>query len=163
LRSRVQSGGGSTNAQASSGAFVARAVVRGRARGGGGRPRAPRRPGRGGPGLGGPRRRGGRAGGPAPRRGGRVPGGCPWRWGGAVGESSNGPSHASTLVERWNGTSWKIQTSPSPGDQSSFSGVAATSPSNAWAVGASYDTTVHTLIERWNGSSWKVASAPDPG
>jgi hypothetical protein len=43
-----------------------------------------------------------------------------------------------TLIERWNGSSWKKVASPSPSPSSAFnvlSGVTATSASNAWAVG----------------------------
>ena len=42
---------------------------------------------------------------------------------------------AQTLIERWNGTTWKTVPSPSPGTQHTSHGVAATSASNAWAVG----------------------------
>jgi hypothetical protein len=80
-----------------------------------------------------------------------------------VGESDSPGPVATTLVERWNGTSWKIQSSPSPQNQASLSGVAATSARNAWAVGASFDTRSNTLVERWNGASWQVVPAPDPG
>src|SRR6266700_6788157 len=45
-----------------------------------------------------------------------------------------------------------------------FSGVAATSSSNAWAVGtwSQSNTTYKTLIERWNGTAWKVQTSPNP-
>ena len=65
---------------------------------------------------------------------------------------------ARTLIERWNGTAWTVQTSPNPGSgDSRLSGVAATSSTNAWAVG--YDR--HgALIEHWNGRAWKVQPSP---
>ena len=51
--------------------------------------------------------------------------------------SHGGTAH--TLVEHWNGNAWKVQSSPHPGgagNSSGLSGVAATSSSNAWAVGS---------------------------
>ncbi len=50
---------------------------------------------------------------------------------------------------------------PRPSD---LSAVAATSASNAWAVGFHYDgRSDQTLIERWNGMSWHQVISPDPG
>lgn len=40
-----------------------------------------------------------------------------------------------TLVEHWNGKTWKVQPSPNPGKGTLLFGVAATSSTNAWAVG----------------------------
>ena len=74
------------------------------------------------------------------------------------------PDH--TLVEHWNGTSWKIVSSPSPGPSiNSLHSVAAVSATNIWAVG-DHDLSNHpeqTLIEHWNGTGWKVVSSPSPG
>lgn len=86
----------------------------------------------------------------------------------AVGSYSNGGvEKGRTLIVRWNGSSWKQQSTPNPGSGlNSLLGVAATSSANAWAVG-SYDnglnTSAQTLIERWNGSSWKQVTSPSPG
>jgi hypothetical protein len=79
----------------------------------------------------------------------------------AVGFS---PGH--TLIERWNGKTWSIRTSPNVGDtENVLSGVAATSAGNAWAVGYYNDTTggSKTLIEHWDGSGWAVQTSPNPG
>jgi hypothetical protein len=82
-----------------------------------------------------------------------------------VGQS--GFSWAQTLTEHWNGASWTITRSPDPGgpDANNYLyGVAATSPSRAWAVGAyRKGDRWHTLILRWTSTSWKQAPAPDPG
>jgi hypothetical protein len=86
----------------------------------------------------------------------------------AVGDyfTGSGPSSADhTLIEHWNGTSWKHVPSPSPGGAFTYDalyGVAATSPSNAWAVGSSVPGSV-TLTEHWNGSAWAVVPSPNPG
>src|SRR6266702_604354 len=55
----------------------------------------------------------------------------------AVGQSQNGTSGIpSTLIEHWDGTSWSIVTSPSPGSAATLSGAAADPVSGqAWAVG----------------------------
>ena len=55
----------------------------------------------------------------------------------AVGEYFNGAVNQ-TLIERWDGTVWKIVPSPNEGsvnDSNRLRGVVALSPANAWAVG----------------------------
>jgi len=86
----------------------------------------------------------------------------------AVGSYTQiGMSAGLTFVERWNGHAWKIQRSPNPGGASGseLNAVAATSGTNAWAVGDTDFTTGadKTLIERWNGHAWKVQPSPNPG
>src|SRR5262249_29174297 len=71
-----------------------------------------------------------------------------------------------TLIEHWNGIAWKRVGSKNPGGMSRFNGlegVAATSTTDAWAVG-NYDdgTGIKTLIEHWNGIAWKQTSSPSP-
>ena len=63
-----------------------------------------------------------------------------------------------TLIERWNGSSWAVVSSPNSSSTQSnlLFDVACTSPSDCWAVG---NAGTETLIERWNGSSWAVASS----
>jgi erythromycin esterase-like protein len=72
-----------------------------------------------------------------------------------------------TLIEHWNGTAWKQVTSPNPGgssDSNFLNGVAATSSTNAWAVGYFYNGAAdQTLIEHWNGTAWKQVTSPNPG
>jgi hypothetical protein len=82
----------------------------------------------------------------------------------AVGFYDRGGA-AGTLIERWNGTSWKVIKSPNAGTGNNFlEGVIATSAGNAWAVGH-YDSGAasRTLVEHWNGTSWKVIKSPNPG
>lgn len=71
--------------------------------------------------------------------------------------------HAHTLLLQWNGSQWTQVPSPglgvSFGPGSFLTGVAASSRSNAWAVG-SYDTgglegpAARTLMMHWKGSTW---------
>src|SRR6266568_2808374 len=72
-----------------------------------------------------------------------------------------------TLVLHWDGTSWTQVPSPSPGGTGSDSdlfSVAATSHSDAWAVGEVFTSgKITTLIVHWNGSRWATVSSPNPG
>jgi hypothetical protein len=77
----------------------------------------------------------------------------------AVGYYLNHHSGASTLIARWNGTAWKQVPSPNPGGPTGANylfGVAATSATNAWAVGSG------NLIEHWNGTAWTQVPSHDP-
>jgi hypothetical protein len=71
-----------------------------------------------------------------------------------------------SLAERWNGTSWQIQSTPAP-TGASGSGLAGVScpSSTACTAGGSYHNRSGgelSLAERWNGTSWRVQSTPDP-
>ena len=73
-----------------------------------------------------------------------------------------------TLTEHWDGKTWSMVPSPSPagtgpGAESILRGIAATSPSDAWAVGntaAPRSPAVHPLVEHWNGTRWSVVHSP---
>jgi hypothetical protein len=82
--------------------------------------------------------------------------------------SSSADGTLQTLIERWNGTSWTIVSSPNTDttEANFLTGVTCTSASNCWAVG--YANTgfaqpriTQTLIERWNGTSWSIVSSPN--
>lgn len=63
------------------------------------------------------------------------------------------------LVEKYNGTSWTLQTAAEvSGVQSHLSGVSCVSTTMCLAVGG--DTTGNGFAETWNGSSWQLASPP---
>jgi len=88
----------------------------------------------------------------------------------AVGEYRNAqdPLAEHTLIEHWNGSSWKVQASPNLGGAAGISvvaGVAATSATNAWATGVYSNSSGHTqtMILHWNGSFWKQVPSPNPG
>jgi hypothetical protein len=70
------------------------------------------------------------------------------------------------LIEHWGGRAWKIQASRNPGFASALNGVAATSSTNAWAVGqyaATPTSQARTLVEHWDGRAWNVQRTPNPG
>jgi hypothetical protein len=79
----------------------------------------------------------------------------------AVGTSVDGLARGTTLVERWEGSSWSIVDSPNPGVQSNLlTDVSAIPRSKGlWAVGAADQ---RTLIERWTGSRWRSVPSPSP-
>jgi hypothetical protein len=77
----------------------------------------------------------------------------------AVGEYFVGVD-TRTLIEHWNGKTWKVVTSPNKGTDDLLNSVYAVSPANVWAAG-SYSG--RTLIEHWNGKTWKVVTSPNLG
>ncbi len=77
----------------------------------------------------------------------------------AVGDTF-GHGVQQTLILHWNGTRWTRVASPSPGCCPGLAAVAATSASNAWAVGS---TGNGTLILHWNGTKWTHVASPSLG
>jgi hypothetical protein len=65
-----------------------------------------------------------------------------------------------TLAEHWNGTEWKLQSSPSPEGKSTLHSVSCSSSTACTAVGAT--GTSAALAERWNGSEWTTQILPNP-
>jgi N-acetylneuraminic acid mutarotase len=65
------------------------------------------------------------------------------------------------------GPGWRIVPSQNPGlSRNELFGVAALSPTDAWAVGyTAYQSggTYYTLIEHWDGSQWSVVPSPNVG
>lgn len=76
---------------------------------------------------------------------------------------SSGPQE--TLVERWNGSAWTIQTSQNPSgtEASVLHGVSCLSATVCTAVGDYVKAGVNvTLAEVWNSSSWSLQTALNP-
>jgi hypothetical protein len=75
----------------------------------------------------------------------------------AVGGAGASQNLHSTLVERWNGSSWSIVSTPNPeGTKSELRSVSCVSANDCWAVGNSKGTTA--LAEHWNGTAWSINS-----
>jgi hypothetical protein len=76
----------------------------------------------------------------------------------AVGSAQDfGSLKSTTLIERWDGTAWRIVRSPNPGGASLpnvLNAVGAASATDIWAVGGAGFPSVG-LILRWNGSRWR--------
>ena len=79
---------------------------------------------------------------------------------GFIANTTAAGSVQQTLIEHWNGTSWSVVSSPNPGSSPVLSGVAATSATNAWAVGNSGFN--QTLVRAWNGTKWSVVEESQP-
>jgi hypothetical protein len=78
----------------------------------------------------------------------------------AVGTYPNGTPHYKTLVERWNGVSWQLVSSPSiNGTENGLYGVTCASAADCWTVGY-FGGAIMALIEHWDGGAWSLASSP---
>jgi hypothetical protein len=79
-------------------------------------------------------------------------------------ESGSSASSSPGFAEAWNGSSWSVQSMPSPAGAASvlLKGVSCVSASFCEAVGSyvSSDTTL-SLAEEWNGTAWTVQSTPN--
>jgi len=91
-----------------------------------------------------------------------APGGTAW----AVGLYVINPALTKALIERWNGSSWRLVPSPTVGGPTAsnyLNSVAAPSSSSAWAVGFVRTSSDRSLILHWNGKSWRSVTSPSPG
>jgi hypothetical protein len=63
------------------------------------------------------------------------------------------------------GSGWTVTPSPSPGSTNFLQGVAASSSTDAWAVGYDYDANDHqfTITQHWDGNKWSLTPSPSPG
>src|SRR5207249_1939316 len=71
-----------------------------------------------------------------------------------------------TLVEHWDGTSWKeIPSANVLGmDSNILTSVTAIAADDIWAAGYAFsnaDFVAHTLTLHWDGTSWSVVPSPD--
>jgi len=84
-----------------------------------------------------------------------------------VGSTSTSGGHAQTLTEHWDGTDWRVLSSPSPGGTGSdnvLNAVTATSGSDVWAVGRyGANPPLIPFALHWNGGSWTPVSLPVSG
>jgi len=81
----------------------------------------------------------------------------------AVGEYFVGVD-TRTLIEHWDGRTWKTISSPNKGSDAELKSVYVVSATNVWAVGDYYNGTAgRTLVEHWNGTSWKIVFSPNVG
>jgi hypothetical protein len=84
----------------------------------------------------------------------------------AVGRYNNQSGRTLTLAERWNGSTWSVQTTPDPkGAPGSESAAVACPAANACtAVGNYYPLTGNErdLAEGWNGTTWSIQPVRSP-
>ena len=85
-----------------------------------------------------------------------------WAVGGAETANSSAP-----LILHWDGRRWaRVHAAPVPGyADTELLGVAADSPSDAWAVGEAENTAMRlrTVTEHWNGRTWTLVPSPSAG
>jgi len=84
-----------------------------------------------------------------------------------VAVGSTGQTGSSALVERWNGTTWRVVPTPPTGATDTLlDGVSCSGPDACTAVG--YTTTGNPsqnsapVAERWDGKSWTIQTPPVP-
>ena len=83
----------------------------------------------------------------------------------AAGSYIPAGGHLVTLAERWNGTRWAIQATPSPPRRiAQLAGVSCSAASACTATGYSINSaqTLFPLAEAWNGTSWHIQATPTP-
>ncbi len=84
----------------------------------------------------------------------------------AVGRYTKASGVNFPLAERWNGTRWEVQSTPSPeGSQNTFLYGASCSSATACEATGYYvrgSGGAAPLAERWNGVEWTLQSAPAP-
>jgi hypothetical protein len=83
----------------------------------------------------------------------------------ADGYYTNSESVTVTLAEIWNGTEWKVQTTPNPaGAKDSYPEKVSCVSSTACTTAGTYVTSTNgedTLVEFWNGTEWKIQTTPN--
>lgn len=82
----------------------------------------------------------------------------------AVGYYESASGAILSLAERWNGSEWKVQTTPNPAGakETEPSGVSCTA-SNACTLAGTYENSAGVALpfaESWNGSEWSVQTMP---
>ena len=71
-----------------------------------------------------------------------------------------------TLTERWDGSSWSVVPTPTPGGNAGFSDVLALGAADVWAAGSRLDAgqrRLETMVQRWDGSSWSTVTTQHVG
>lgn len=85
----------------------------------------------------------------------------------AAGYYVNTNALGQTLIEHWDGSSWKIVTSPNQTvsntpEDSRLESIACTSTSDCWAAGSALGSIPTTLVEHWNGTLWSIVPSANP-
>jgi len=81
----------------------------------------------------------------------------------AVGQYTPAGGGILTLAERWDGSSWNIESTPNRAAASNvLTGVSCASPGSCTAVGYSVSSMVRALVEEWDGNTWTIVPTPAP-
>lgn len=75
-----------------------------------------------------------------------------------------GSTTTRALAEHWNGTTWSVQPTPSPGSFDTLSAVSCSSAQACSALGAFSSSAGEklTLAATWNGARWALQATPNP-
>ena len=83
----------------------------------------------------------------------------------AIGSQITSAGVILPLVERWNGSSWAVQTTPSAPEKDEYLlyGVSCTSATSCITAGVNVVGTLEgvPIAETWNGSEWKMMTTPN--
>ena len=85
----------------------------------------------------------------------------------SVGGFNPGTGYPAPFAARWNGSTWTIQSMPTPGGSLLSGATALSCPSSSACTSVGYyeassSFQYFTLAESWNGASWSVAATPNP-
>jgi hypothetical protein len=83
----------------------------------------------------------------------------------AVGDGQTSNFNSLTLAERWDGSRWTIEPTPTPGPPSpgvALAGVSCSAPHACVAVGYAGNPVELTLALHWNGAVWSVEPTRNP-
>ena len=83
-----------------------------------------------------------------------------------TGPPTNKSLGVQTLLERWNGKTWSIVTTPNPTNSSFFEAVScpiAASWSRSATPPSRRPARRKTLVEHWNGKGWSIVTGPNAG
>lgn len=88
-----------------------------------------------------------------------------WVAGESGPSASSGGTGTATLTEHWNGSSWSIVSSPTPGTAPYLSGITSRGSNDVWAVGFSTSSggSAQSISLHWDGSGWSSVAAPGIG
>ncbi len=73
-----------------------------------------------------------------------------------------GTTNRQALIERWNGSTWSIVTSPNTSStmDNELNAVSCTNVAFCVAVGDYHNGNYPTLIESWDGTAWSIVASP---
>lgn len=78
----------------------------------------------------------------------------------AVGYTSDRFGPQRLLIERWNGSRWRVTAAPAFDNWAALEDVSVISARDAWAVGNSY---LGEVVLRWDGRRWNQVPSPNVG
>jgi hypothetical protein len=79
----------------------------------------------------------------------------------SVGFDTDSSGNSATLAESWNGSTWKVLTTPNPTGSTTaqLNTVSCTSATACMATGSDNGS---TFAEQWNGTKWTMLTTPTP-